>query len=106
MALALIEQKAEALRDDCLAPLDALIADAEVDKEAKVDKGRFEKILCDFYQTAIYDVVETNLLGRMPVFLVVPNTDLLLDREALRYVGVPRDLEGRPVSGDRSKAEA
>lgn len=106
MALALIERKAEALRVECLVPLDALIAGARACKEVNVDKGRFEKILCDYYQTAIYDVVETNLLGRMPVFLVVPNTDLLLDREALRYVGVPRDLEGRPVSGDCSKAEA
>jgi hypothetical protein len=47
-------------------------------------------------------VIETNIFGRLPVFLVAPDVDLLFDVEALRYVGVPRDRDGRPMVNGRT----
>jgi hypothetical protein len=80
-----------------LEPLDALIADADARGTAKVDGERLEEVLCTFYPIAIYDVVETNLFGHLPVFLVVPDIELILDLEALRHVGGHRHQDGRPA---------
>jgi hypothetical protein len=97
MALALIDEKLRSLKADCLEPLDALIADADARGTAKVDGERLEEVLCTFYPIAIYDVVETNLFGHLPVFLVVPDIELILDLEALRHVGGHRHQDGRPA---------
>ena len=96
MALALLEQEAQEMRVDCLEPLDAVI-DAARSQKRPIDGKKIDEVLSDFYPLAIYDVVETNIFGRSPVFLVVPKVDLLLDEDVLRYVGLPHDMEGKPI---------
>lgn len=97
MALALIEQEVQELRSECLAPLDALIEDARSKNLSQMDGAAYEAVLYSYYPLAIYDVVETNIFGYSPVFLVVPKIDLLLDEEVLRYVGMPRDMDGNLI---------
>lgn len=97
MALALIEKKIVDLRTACLEPLDALINGAGTHNLSNVDSTEFEYVLYAYYPLAVYDVVETNIFGYSPVFLVIPKIDLLLDEEALKYVGMPRDPDGRPI---------
>ena len=62
-----------------------------------MDGAAYEAVLYSYYPLAIYDVVETNIFGYSPVFLVVPKIDLLLDEEVLRYVGMPRDMDGNLI---------
>ncbi|MDW5562429.1 MAG: hypothetical protein SA339_04310 [Methanomassiliicoccus sp.] len=95
MALVLIDQRLQDLEQDCLQPLDALI-DSDATRPT-VDGRSYEELMCTYCPMAVYDVVETNIFGYLPVFLVVPVIDLLLDEEVLRYVGLPRDMEGRPI---------
>jgi len=97
MALALIEQEVQELRSECLAPLDLLIEDARSKNLDQVDGASYEAVLYSYYPLAIYDVVETNIFGHSPVYLVVPKIDLLLDEEVLRYVGMPRDMDGNLI---------
>lgn len=97
MALALIEKKIMDLRTACLEPLDALINGAETHNLSYVDSTEYENVLYAYYPLAVYDVVETNVFGYSPVFLVIPKIDLLLDEEALKYVGMPHDLDGKPI---------
>lgn len=97
MALALIEQEVQELRSECLAPLDLLIEDARSKNLDQVDGASYEAVLYSYYPLAIYDVVETNIFEHSPVYLVVPKIDLLLDEEVLRYVGMPRDMDGNLI---------
>lgn len=97
MALALIDQELQELRTDCLAPLDALMEDARSRNIDRLDGSAYEAVLYSYYPLAIYDVVETNIFGHSPVYLVIPKMDLLLDEEVLRYVGLPRDMDGNLI---------
>lgn len=97
MALALIEQEVKELRSECLAPLDALIEDARTRDLDHIDGAAYEALLYAYYPLAIYDVVETNIFGFSPVYLVVPKIDMLLDEEVLRYVGMPLDMDGNLI---------
>lgn len=99
MAVALIDDKLDALRSGCADPLDDLIAEAGGASE--VDGDRYEDVLNTFYPIAIYEVVETNILGRLPVYLVVPDVDLLFDLEALEHIGARRGDRGRPLPGEK-----
>jgi hypothetical protein len=105
MALTLIDRKIEALESFCLAPLDALIETAETHGGAMIERGRLDEILYDYYPISIYDVVETNIFGHLPVFLVVPDVHLMLDEDVLRYVGGPRDLGSGPMIEDRQDVD-
>jgi hypothetical protein len=100
MALTLIDEKLSALGAVCAGPLDALIAEANERGEAMVDKTRFESVLYTYYPIAIYDVVETNLFGHLPVYLVVPDIDLVLDLEALKYISLRRRRDRTPSRED------
>ncbi len=102
MAIDLIDDKVRALRYWCLEPLDALIVEAAMQNRTVVDRDRLEEVLCIYYPIVMYKVVETNIFGRLPVYLVAPDFGLLFDHEALRHVGVPRDPDGRPVLDRRS----
>ena len=102
MALDLMDEKVRALRYFCLEPLDDLIVEAAAQNMTVVEKGRLDEVLCIYYPIAMYRVIETNIFGRLPVYLVAPNFDLLFDTEALKHVDVPRDMDGRPVLNGRS----
>ncbi len=97
MVIALIEQKLQELRTDCLEPLDAIITEAGSRNLTFIDYQRYQEVLYTFYPLAFYDVVETNLFGYSPVYLVIPKIDLLLDEQVLQYVGVAHDLDGKPI---------
>ena len=85
------------MRTECLEPLNAMIDAARSKNLSQVDGEAFETVLYSYYPMAIYDVVETNIFGYSPVYLVVPKIDLLLDEEVLRHVGMPRDLDGNLI---------
>lgn len=102
MAVDLLDDKVQALRCWCLEPLDEIITEAAMHNRSAVERARLEEVLCIYYPIVMYKVIETNIFGRLPVFLVAPDVDLLFDLEALRYVGVPRDRDGRPMIDGRT----
>jgi hypothetical protein len=83
MALRLVNMRIDVIRTKVLAPLDALMLRSELNEEQF--EAEFFIIRRTFYSIAIYDVFESDLFGRSPVFLVGPRLKFLLDDKVLNH---------------------
>jgi hypothetical protein len=86
MARKLLASRIETIREDALAPLDKIIADAKTAGKGQVDEAAFDDVKTAFYSVVIYDIFEHNFFGYNPVYVVGPRFAYLLNEDALAHI--------------------
>ena len=87
MAKGLLGVRSQRLRKEVLQELDRRLARMN-DSEQDGSLVDLNEIKVRYYSTAIYDIVEQNVFGHSPIYLVTPTMRYVKDLTALEYVEV------------------
>ncbi len=83
MAANLLRERADRIETEVITPIDlAMSQDTETEDQCLL----LENIKSSYYSWVIYDVVEQNLFGRSPIYLVAPRIGYIHNEKILDYV--------------------
>jgi hypothetical protein len=86
MARKLLAARIANIREDALAPMDRIIAEAKAAKKDRVDEAALEEAKTAYFSVVIYDIFEHNFFGYNPVYVVGPRMSYLLNEDALAHI--------------------
>ncbi|OPY34267.1 MAG: hypothetical protein A4E32_00539 [Methanomassiliicoccales archaeon PtaU1.Bin124] len=84
MASRLLSARTEKMRNEVLARMDSLLANREAMSYEHFER-QFEEVRRTYYSMAIYDMVEVDIFGRSPVYLVGPRLKYVLNDKVLNH---------------------
>jgi membrane protein implicated in regulation of membrane protease activity len=86
MAVGLLHKRIERLKGEVLAPLEAWTKE-EKHVDEKGHDSQFRAIKKNYYSIAIYDIIEQDIFGLLPIYLVAPRLRYVLNDKVLSFFG-------------------
>ncbi|MDD1770991.1 MAG: hypothetical protein LUO79_07895 [Methanomassiliicoccales archaeon] len=100
MAANLLRERADRIESEVIKPIDVAMAQDTGEEDHCL---LLENIKSTYYSWVIYDVVEQNLFGRSPIYLVAPRMGYIHNEKILDYVR-PLRTNGKKASAGSAQA--